>query len=221
MEYKHNDYFKEILVNEVIILASKNKKLIRIHHEDGDYTGMWTNEDIAKEYLNHSDIQFDRLLNIDIDTFVTYDMDELFDESDKILINTSSKEEGHIVKVVDMMDELMSELDKIRLKEFAKDISKENHVFGLTRKGEKRFILISDKENQKPNIMPVWSIKNRARKVRDKDFEECDLIEIEGSVFSEWLDKLRDNDQAVAVDLKPGVVGTIVSPQKVSNELSF
>ena len=45
---------------------------------------MWTNEDIAKEYLNHSDIQFDRLLNIDIDTFVTYDMDELFDESDKI-----------------------------------------------------------------------------------------------------------------------------------------
>ena len=62
--------------------------------------------------------------------------------------------------------------------------------------------------------MPVWSIKNRARKVRDKDFEECDLIEIEGSVFSEWLDKLRDNDQAVAVDLKPGVVGTIVSPQK-------
>ena len=62
--------------------------------------------------------------------------------------------------------------------------------------------------------MPVWSIKNRARKVRDKDFEECDLIEIEGSVFSEWLDKLRDNDRAVAVDLKPGVVGTIVSPQK-------
>ena len=27
-----------------------------------------------------------------------------------------------------MMNELMSELDKIRLKEFAKDISKENHV---------------------------------------------------------------------------------------------
>ena len=103
---------------------------------------MWTNEDIAKEYLNHSDIQFDRLLNIDIDTFVTYDMDELFDESDKILINTSSKEEGHIVKVVDMMNELMSELDKIRLKEFAKDISKENHVFGLTRKGKKDLFLL-------------------------------------------------------------------------------
>ena len=25
MEYKHNDYFKEILINEVIILASKIK----------------------------------------------------------------------------------------------------------------------------------------------------------------------------------------------------
>ncbi|MDU3989139.1 MAG: DUF2750 domain-containing protein, partial [Staphylococcus sp.] len=87
--------------------------------------------------------------------------------------------------------------------------------------GEKNFIMISDDDHNKPHIMPVWSIKSRARKVRDKDFEECDLIEIEGSVFSEWLDKLRDNDQAVAVDLKPGVVGTIVSPQKVSNELSF
>ena len=32
----------------------------------------------------------------------------------------------------------------------------------------------------KPHIMPVWSIKSRARKVRDQDFEECDLIEIEG-----------------------------------------
>ncbi|MGW9856164.1 uncharacterized protein DUF2750 [Staphylococcus hominis] len=221
MNYKQNDYFKDILINEVIILASKNKKLIRIRHKDGDYTGMWTNEEAAKDYLNNSDLQYDRLLNIDIDTFVTYDMDNLFDEKDEVLINASKNEEGQLVKVVEMIDELMPELDEIRLKEFAKDISKENHVFGLTRKGEKRFILISDNESQKPNIMPVWSIKNRARKVRDKDFEECDLIEIEGSVFSEWLDKLRDNDQAVAVDLKPGVVGTIVSPQKVSNELSF
>ena len=54
-----------------------------------------------------------------------------------------------------------------------------------------------------------------------KIFEECDLIEIEGSVFSEWLDKLRDNSQAVAVDLKPGVVGYNCFSTKVSNELSF
>ena len=69
--------------------------------------------------------------------------------------------------------------------------------------------------------MPVWSIKNRARKVRDKDFEECDLIEIEGEVFSEWLDKLRDDNKAVAIDLKSGVVGTVVSAQKLSNEATF
>ena len=41
----------------------------------------------------------------------------------KFLINTSSKE-GHIVKVVDMMNELMSELDKIRLKNLQKIFQK-------------------------------------------------------------------------------------------------
>ena len=69
--------------------------------------------------------------------------------------------------------------------------------------------------------MPVWSIKNRASKVRDEDFEECEIIEIEGKVFGEWLDKLRDDDKAVAIDLKPGVVGTVVSAQKLSNEITF
>ena len=32
--------------------------------------------------------------------------------------------------------------------------------------------------------------------------EECDLITIEGSVFGEWLDELRDDHKAVAIDLK-------------------
>ena len=81
--------------------------------------------------------------------------------------------------------------------------------------------MISDDEHQKPHIMPVWSIKNRASKVRDEDFEECEIIEIEGKVFGEWLDKLRDDDKAVAIDLKPGVVGTVVSAQKLSNEITF
>ena len=102
-----------------------------------------------------------------------------------------------------MTDELMSELDKIRIKEFVKDVAKEDQVFGLSKHDENHFILISDDSEEKPQIMPVWSLKNRALKVRDEDFEECELIEIEGSVFSEWLDKLRDNDQVVAIDLKP------------------
>lgn len=69
--------------------------------------------------------------------------------------------------------------------------------------------------------MPVWSIRNRAEKVRNEDFEECDIIEIEGEVFAEWLDTLRDDDKAVAIDLKSGVVGTVVSAQKVLDQLPF
>ena len=148
-------------------------------------------------------------------------MDDLFDEDDQVIINQTSQETGQIVKVVKMTDELMSELDKIRIKEFVKDVAKEDQVFGLSKHGENHFILISDHSEEKPQIMPVWSLKNRALKVRDEDFEECELIEIEGSVFSDWLDKLRDNDQAVAIDLKPGVVGTVISAQKLSNELTF
>ncbi|POC79162.1 hypothetical protein CRN61_11950, partial [Vibrio vulnificus] len=41
------------------------------------------------------------------------------------------------------------------------------------------------------------------------------------SVFGEWLDKLRDDDKGVGIDLKPGVIGTIVSAQKLSNETTF
>ena len=54
-----------------------------------------------------------------------------------------------------------------------------------------------------------------------KIFEECDLIEIEGKVFSEWLDKLRDDNKAVAIDLKSGVVGTVVSAQNCQMKQHF
>ena len=42
-----------------------------------------------------------------------------------------------------MTDELMSELDKIRIKEFVKDVAKDQ-VFGLSKHDENHFILISD-----------------------------------------------------------------------------
>lgn len=51
-------------------------------------------------------------------------MDDLFDEDDQVIINQTSQETGQIVKVVKMTDELMSELDKIRIKEFVKDVAK-------------------------------------------------------------------------------------------------
>ena len=74
---------------------------------------------------------------------------------------------------------------------------------------------------KKPHIMPVWSIKNRALKVRDEDFEECDLITIEGSVFGEWLDELRDDHKSRCDRFKTGVVGTIVSAQNCLMNLHF
>ncbi|PTL00204.1 DUF2750 domain-containing protein [Staphylococcus haemolyticus] len=221
MSYKNEAYFKDVLINEVFYVANNNKKLVRLNSNNQDYVGVWTQEGQAEDYLKHASIDYDRVLKIDIDTFVTYELDDLFDEDDQVIINQTSQETGQIVKVVKMTDELMSELDKIRIKEFVKDVAKEDQVFGLSKHGENHFILISDHSEEKPQIMPVWSLKNRALKVRDEDFEECELIEIEGSVFSDWLDKLRDNDQAVAIDLKPGVVGTVISAQKLSNELTF
>ncbi len=81
----------------------------------------------------------------------------------------------------------MTELDKIRIKEFVQDVAKYDEVYGLTKKGSKQFILISenDSDEKKPHIMPVWSIKNRALKARDEDFEECLILIRLKVLFSE------------------------------------
>ena len=115
----------------------------------------------------------------------------------------------------------MSDLDNIRIKEFNNTIAKSDSVYGLSSQNKQQFILISDDEHEKPNIMPVWSVKKQAEKVRDEDFEECDIIEVEGEVFADWLDVLRDDDKAVAIDLKPGVIGTVTSAQVLSNKLTI
>lgn len=221
MSYKYEAFFKDILINEYIYFASKNKKLVRLNQKEQSYIAMWTDEAMAESYLSQHSIDYDKVVRADIDRFVTYELDDLFDEGDEILVNVNNEENGQLVDVIKMTDELMSELDDIRIKEFVKDVAKYDEVYGLTNKNEKNFVMISDDEHQKPHIMPVWSIKNRASKVRDEDFEECEIIEIEGKVFGEWLDKLRDDDKAVAIDLKLGVVGTVVSAQKLSNEITF
>lgn len=136
-------------------------------------------------------------------------------------MNPKDDHSGDIINVVETTSELMTELDNIRVKEFLRDVANNDEIFGLTRKDQKHFILISDDDQNKPHIMPVWSIKSRAMKVRDEDFEDCDIIEVESELFGEWLSKLRDEDKAVAIDLKPGVVGTVVSAQKLSNEAPF
>lgn len=221
MSYKHDAYFKDILINEYIYFASNDKKLVRLNNREQSYIAIWTDETMAETYLSQHSIDFDKIVRVDIDRFVTYEMDDLFDKGDKILINVNNEDQGQLVDIVNMTDELMSKLDDIRIKEFVKDVAKYDEVYGLTNKNEKNFTLINDNNHQKPHIMPVWSIKSRARKVRDEDFEECEIIEVEGKVFGEWLDNLRDDDKAVAIDLKPGVVGTVVSAQKLSEQTTF
>ncbi|EHJ07236.1 DUF2750 domain-containing protein [Staphylococcus simiae] len=223
MSYKTYSFFRDILINEYIYFASKNKRLVRLDYEGVSYVAVWTDEEMAKSYLTNEHVPFDKVVRMDVDRFATYELDDLFDDQDKVLINHTSEDDGILINVVNLTQELMTELDKIRIKEFVQDVAKYDEVYGLTKKGYKQFILISenDDKNEKPYIMPVWSIKNRAAKVRDEDFEECDLITIEGSVFSDWLDELRDDNKAVAIDLKSGVVGTVVSAQKLSNELTF
>ena len=221
MSYKQNSFFQEILVNEVFYVATKSKELIRHEVLGKNVVCAWSEKSKAETFLKKLNIDYTHIKKIDIDRFVTYEMDKLFEEGEEVLIDATGTTDGELINIVEITNELMSDLDNIRLKEFVKDVSKEDAVFGLSNQKEKHFILISDDEHQRPQIMPVWSIKSRAEKVRDEDFEECEIIEIEGEVFAEWLDNLRDDDKAVAIDLKSGVVGTVVSAQKVIDQLTF
>ena len=221
MSYKASSFFQDILVNEYFYIATKSKQLIRHEILGKDVICVWTQKETAETFLNKHDTDYDKLKKIDIDRFVTYEMDDMFAQGEEVLMNDSSQTDGDLVNIIDFTNELMSDLDEIRLKEFVIDVAEEDAVFGLSNKDAKQFIMISDDEHQKPHIMPVWSIRNRAEKVRNEDFEECDIIEIEGEVFAEWLDTLRDDDKAVAIDLKSGVVGTVVSAQKVLDQLPF
>ncbi|MBO3066284.1 DUF2750 domain-containing protein [Staphylococcus shinii] len=221
MSYKENSFFKEILINEVFYVATEAKELIRQEVDDNKVVCTWSDKETAEAYLKKQKIDYDKIKKIDIDRFVTYEIDNVFEDNEQVLMNPTSEKDGELIPIAEATNELMSDLDNIRLKEFVKDVAKEDAVFGLTNKSVKQFLMISDESHQRPNIMPVWSIKNRAEKVRDEDFEECDIIEVEGEVFAEWLDNLRDDDNAVAIDLKPGVLGSVVPAQKVLDQLPF
>ncbi|GEQ06682.1 DUF2750 domain-containing protein [Staphylococcus gallinarum] len=221
MSYKENSFYQDILVSECFYVATEAKQLVSYEILGESRVCLWSDKSLAQPFLDAKDIAFDKVKKIDVDRFVTYELDDIFNEGDQVLVNPTSKSDGDLIDVVKVSDELMSDLDSIRLKEFAKDVAKEDAVFGLSEKGAKQFALISDDEHQRPHIMPVWSIKSRAEKVRREDFDNLELVEIEGAVFDEWLDTLRDDDKAVAIDLKPGVVGTVVSAQKVIDQLAL
>jgi len=79
---------------------------------------------MARTFLEDHQVDYDKVVQIDIDTFATYELDDLFDKGDKVVINASENHPGQLINVVDTTDEIMTELDRIRTKEFVKDIAK-------------------------------------------------------------------------------------------------
>lgn len=143
MSYKTYSFFRDILINEYIYFASKNKKLVRLNYKSKDYIGVWTDENMAESFLTSRDIPFDKVVKMDVDRFATYELDDLFDEQDHIVMNQTIEEEGHLLNVVSVTQEIMTELDKIRLKEFVQDVAKYDEVYGLTKKeANNSFLLV-------------------------------------------------------------------------------
>lgn len=221
MSYKTKEFYQDILVTEKIFLSTKKGKIIKQDILGKNVIAIWTRKEVAEQYLSKLNVDYDELKTLDIDKFVTYEMDEIFEAHEEVIINPTSNNDGDLVEIEACTDELMTDLDNIRIKEFNNTIAKSDSVYGLTSQNQQQFILISDDEHEKPNIMPVWSVKTQAEKVRDEDFEECDIIEVEGEVFVDWLDVLRDDHKAVALDLKPGVIGTVTSAQALSDKLTI
>ncbi|MBY7665009.1 MULTISPECIES: DUF2750 domain-containing protein [Staphylococcus] len=223
MSYKNERFYKDILTNEQFFIAVKDKKIVKHLHNGKQLFCFWTRESLAKAYLENLNVEFDKIKAMDIDRFTTYELDDMFDEEDEAVVNVTIDAEGHEIKILSAFNDIMTDIDRLRIREFVEDVSKTDTVYGLTRKGTKQFMVVSDENDnfEQSHFMPVWSLSQRAKRVAEEDFETLELIDVEGEVFSEWLDELRDDNRYVAIDLKPGVVGTIVSAQKLANELTF
>lgn len=221
MDYKYETFFKDLLVNETYYIAVKDRKMVRRDVDGHAIALFWTKKELAEAYFENRKDAYDKIIIRDLDRFVTSEMDDLFDKGDKVLVNVTDELDGHFIDIYEATKQIMTELDRIRTVEFARITAKTDDVYGLTDKGNKQFIIISNNGENRPNFMPVWSDYQSALKVRDEDFEECDVDQVEGEVFSEWLDQLRDDDNGVGINLKPNVVGSIVSAQTLKNELSY
>ncbi|UEX90664.1 DUF2750 domain-containing protein [Staphylococcus ratti] len=223
MSYKNERFYKDILTNEQFFIAVKDKKIVKHSHNGKQLFCFWTREAFAKEYLENLNVEFDKIKVMDIDRFTTYELDDMFDDEDEAVVNVTMDAEGHEIRILSAFNDIMTDMDRLRIREFVEDVSNSDTVYGLTQKGTKQFMVVSDENDnfEQSHFMPVWSLSQRANRVANEDFESFELIDVEGEVFAEWLDELRDDNRYVAIDLKPGVVGTIVSAQKLANELTF
>lgn len=164
MSYKAYPFFRDILINECIYFASKNKKLVRLNYKSEAYVGVWTEESVAVSFLTSRNIPFDKVVKMDVDRFATYELDELFDEQDHIIMNQTMEEEGHLLNVVAVTQEVMTELDKIRIKEFVQDVAKYDEVYGLTKKVvSSLFSLVKMIATKKSRILCLYGVLKTER----------------------------------------------------------
>ncbi len=206
--------FKQILAKEKFYVVLIDRKILR--DENTDNRLIWSKKEFAESYLKEFNItQYDKIMELDLDRFVTYEMDDILDEEDKFIIEKYENNKGIELEAISFIEEIMSELDDIRIDEFAEDICYESYVYGLTVKGQKQFIIVSEEDASLPNMMTVWSTRKLAEKVQRDDFEEYDIIEVETEVFEEWLEDLKQENIALGINLKSGMIGTITDPKAV------
>nr|WP_263315046.1 DUF2750 domain-containing protein [Mammaliicoccus sp. Marseille-Q6498] len=210
--------FKQILTKEKFYVVLINRRILR--DDNKDIRLIWSKQEYAESFIKDYNItEYDKVMELDLDRFVTYEMDDILDEGDKFIVDRYEDNKGIEVEAISFIEEIMSELDDIRIEEFAEDICKEEYVYGLTVKGQKQFIIVSEEDNSLPNMMTVWSSRKLAEKVRRDDFEEYEVIEVETEVFEEWLEDLKQQDFAVGINMKSGMIGTITDPKAVLNAM--
>lgn len=210
--------FKQILTKEKFYVVLTDKRILR--DADTNTRLIWSKQEYAEKYLKETNITtYEKVMELDIDRFVTYEMDDILDEGDRFIVDRYEEFSGTEVEAIRFIEQIMSELDDIRIEEFAEDICNEDYVYGLTVKGQKQFIIVSEEDSSLPNMMTVWSTRKLVEKVHRNDFEEYDIIEVETEVFEEWLEDLKQDNIALGVNLKPGMIGTVTDPKVVLNAM--
>ncbi|MGD6766999.1 DUF2750 domain-containing protein [Mammaliicoccus lentus] len=210
--------FKQILTKEKFYVVLTDKRILR--DADTNTRLIWSKKEYAEKYLKETNITtYEKVMELDLDRFVTYEMDDILDEGDRFIVDRYEEFSGTEVEAIRFIEQIMSELDDIRIEEFAEDICNEDYVYGLTVKGQKQFIIVSEEDSSLPNMMTVWSTRKLVEKVHRNDFEEYDIIEVETEVFEEWLEDLKQDNIALGVNLKPGMIGTVTDPKVVLNAM--
>lgn len=210
--------FKQILTKEKFYVVLTDKRILR--DVDTNTRLIWSKQEYAEKYLKETNITtYEKVMELDLDRFVTYEMDDILDEGDRFIVDRYEEFSGTEVEAIRFIEQIMSELDDIRIEEFAEDICNEDYVYGLTVKGQKQFIIVSEEDSSLPNMMTVWSTRKLVEKVHRNDFEEYDIIEVETEVFEEWLEDLKQDNIALGVNLKPGMIGTVTDPKVVLNAM--